>query len=142
MPMITIQVATVKPSRELARTIADTVSAITASSLGKDPSVTAVAVEFLDAQQWYIAGESATAIGKAAFFIDTRITDGTNTKDEKAAYIAQTFAAMNRLLDGVHQESYVHVHEIRGDAYGYGGLTQERRFIMARPLHSEALVLE
>jgi 4-oxalocrotonate tautomerase len=133
MPMITVQVATGKPSRELARTIADTISNLTARALGKDPSVTAVAVEFLDAEQWYIAGESTTAIGKAAFFIDTRITDGTNTKDEKAAYIAQAFAAMDRLLNGVHQESYVHVHDVRGDAYGYGGLTQERRFIAARP---------
>jgi len=32
----------------------------------------------------------------------------------------------------LHEESYVHVHDVRGDAYGYGGLTQERRYIAAQ----------
>jgi 4-oxalocrotonate tautomerase len=36
---------------------------------------------------------------------------------------------MGELLGPLHQESYLHVHEVRGDAYGFGGLTQERRYI-------------
>jgi 4-oxalocrotonate tautomerase len=33
------------------------------------------------------------------------------------------------LLGPLHHESYAHVDEVRGDAYGFGGLTQERRYI-------------
>src|SRR5580658_11334834 len=98
MPMITVQVATLAPSPELGRTIAQTISDTTAGVLGKDPQVSAVAVEFLDPQQWYVAGTSIAQSGKAAFFLDIRVTEGTNTKDEKAAYIAKTFAAMEQLL--------------------------------------------
>ena len=35
-------------------------------------------------------------------------------------------------LGPLHEESYVHVHEARGDAYGFGGLTQERRYIAGK----------
>ena len=47
-------------------------------------------------------------------------------------FIAQTFAFMARLLGPLHEESYIHVIEARGHAYGYGGLTQERRYIAGR----------
>ncbi len=39
---------------------------------------------------------------------------------------------MGRLLGPLHEESYAHVHEVRGDAYGFGGLTQERRYIAGK----------
>jgi 4-oxalocrotonate tautomerase len=61
-----------------------------------------------------------------------RISDGTNTKDEKARYVAEAFAAMGRVLGPLEAESYVHVHDVRADAYGYGGLTQERRYVESR----------
>ena len=39
------------------------------------------------------------------------------------------FKRMGELLGPLHHESYLHVDEVRGDAYGFGGLTQERRYI-------------
>jgi 4-oxalocrotonate tautomerase len=39
---------------------------------------------------------------------------------------------MSALLGPLHRESYVHVNEVRGDAYGYGGLTQNERYFAAR----------
>jgi 4-oxalocrotonate tautomerase len=33
-----------------------------------------------------------------AFWLDIRITDGTNTREEKAAFIAAAFAKMNELI--------------------------------------------
>jgi 4-oxalocrotonate tautomerase len=32
----------------------------------------------------------------------------------------------------LHEESYAHVDEVKGDAYGFGGLTQERRYIAGK----------
>ena len=36
---------------------------------------------------------------------------------------------MGELLGPLHNESYVYVNDVRADAYGFGGLTQERRYI-------------
>jgi 4-oxalocrotonate tautomerase len=130
--MITVQVAAA-PDAAFAAEIARSVTALTARVLGKDPSVTAVAVEFIPRAHWFLAGRSAEDLGRAAFFVDVRISDGTNTKDEKARYVAEAFALLDRLLGGAHPESYVHVDDVRADAYGFGGLTQERRYIQARP---------
>ena len=46
-----------------------------------------------------------------------------------ARYIAAVHEAMQGPLGPLHPASYVLVDEVRGDAYGYGGLTQERRYI-------------
>jgi 4-oxalocrotonate tautomerase len=47
-------------------------------------------------------------------------------------YIAETFAAFREILGDLHEESYVYVEEVRGAAYGYGGRTQEFRYIKAK----------
>lgn len=130
MPMITVQVAA-EPRDELTRRIVETVTTLTAKVLGKDPSVTAVAVEYLPRREWFVAGVPVEDLGQSAFFLDVRISDGTNTKDEKARYVAEAFEAMGRLLGPVHPESYVHVNDVRADAYGYGGLTSERRYVQS-----------
>ena len=39
---------------------------------------------------------------------------------------------MGELLGPLHEESYAHVDEVKGDAYGFGGLTQERRYIAGK----------
>ena len=132
MPMITVQIATPEPSAELAATVAQTVTEQTARLLRKDPRVTAVSVDFVDPHRWFVGGSSSAYLAQPAFFIDVRVSDGTNTKDEKSRFIAQTFAALDALLGGVRAESYVHVDDVRADGWGYGGLTQERRYIAAQ----------
>jgi 4-oxalocrotonate tautomerase len=133
MPMITLQLAA-EPDALLAREAAQLVTRRTAEILGKDPKVTAVAVEFIPPAQWFIASRPVSELGTRAFFLEVRISDGTNTKDEKARYVATLFTDLDRLLGGVDKESYVHVNDVRADAYGYGGLTQERRYVQSRPV--------
>jgi 4-oxalocrotonate tautomerase len=130
MPMITLQIAS-EPDARLARDAARLVTARTAEILGKDPNVTAVAVEFIPRKHWFLAGRSTEEIGKRAFFLDVRITDETNTKDEKARYVGVMFDELDKLLGGVDPESYVHVDDVRADAYGYGGVTSERRYVQS-----------
>lgn len=132
MPMITLQLAGA-PDDALVHRLAEAVTRLTAEVLGKDPTVTAVAVEPIPSRRWFIAGRSTEAIGRPTFFLEVRVTEGTNTKDEKARYVAQAFALLDRLLGGVDPESYVYVNEVKGDAYGYGGRTQERRYVEGRP---------
>ena len=86
----------------------------------------------VDPADWFAAGKSLAEQKLASFWLDIHITEGTNTKDEKAAYIAAIFQQMGALLGPLHNESYLHVDEVRGDAYGFGGLTQERRYIASK----------
>ena len=132
MPMIQVSYSTPNPSSDLPRKVAALSTRLAQEKLGKQPDVTAVAVQRVAAEDWYIAGQSLAEAGLASFFLDIRITTGTNTKDEMAAFIAAAYAGFTALLGPLHAESYVHVHEAQGFAYGYGGQTQERRYIAAR----------
>ncbi len=132
MPMITVKFATARPHGALKPEIAGAASRLAAEILHKDPRVTAVLVEEAAAGDWLCGGRSLADSGLASFWLEIRITDGTNTKDDKAAFVAAVFHALGRLLGPLHEESYVHVIDARGDAYGYGGLTQERRYIAGK----------
>ena len=129
MPMITLQYASPRSKPGLTETLAKAANDLSATILHKDPQVTAVVVEEIDPAKWFVGNASLAQQVLASFWLDIRIVDGTNTREEKAAFVAATFARMNELIGPLHNESYVHVNEVRGDAYGYGGLTQNERYI-------------
>jgi 4-oxalocrotonate tautomerase len=132
MPLITVTYSSSKNSSSLKADIASAVSEVTADILHKDPKVTAIIVESVDANDWFAGGKSLAEQKLASFWLDIHITEGTNTKDEKAAYLSAMFQRMGDLLGPLHNETYLHVDEVRGDAYGFGGLTQERRYIAGK----------
>lgn len=133
MPMITVHYATPAPSPDLDDRIAAAVSGWTSRHLGKDPAVTAVLIEPADGRRWWIAGRRPTEDGLAAFWIDVKVTAGTNVKAETTDFIRAAFDGMSALLGPTHPESYVLVHAVDGHAYGYGGRTQEGRWAAANP---------
>jgi 4-oxalocrotonate tautomerase len=131
MPIITVSV-TGKPDAALSASIAKAVTEITATQLHKDPTITAVAVSYINPQHWFAGGKSLAEHGTNTFWLDIKVVDGTNTKLELEAYLKVIFTAFGRLLGSVHEESYAFVHEVPAAAYGYGGKTQEFRFISGR----------
>ena len=133
MPMITVRYVTPKPRPELRAPIAALASKLAAEHLGKDPGVTAVLVEPADPEGWFIAGAHPTAAGRSAFWLDIKITAGTNLKGETTTFVQAAFEAMQHLLGPLHDESYVFVHAVDGDAYGFGGRTQNGRWAAAHP---------
>ena len=130
MPFIHVRYST-PVERDLREPIARFANETTAKLLGKKSELTAVVVEQVPAGNWFIANRSLADHGKATFFVEVRVTRGTNIKEEKAAYLREIFRGMEALLGPLHPESYVHVHEPEGDGYGYGGVTQEARWIRA-----------
>ena len=132
MPLITVVYSSARKAPSLKAEIASAVSDLTARILRKDPNVTAVIVKAVDAADWFAGGKSLAEQSLASFWIDTHVSEGTNTKDEHAAWLAALFQRMGEILGPVHGESYAHVDEVKGDAYGFGGLTQERRYIAAK----------
>lgn len=132
MPIIEVKFAAAPGRRVARREIAETASTLAADVLGKSPAVTAVVVEEVSAEDWFCGGHALAESGLASFWLSIRITEGTNTRAEMTEFIAATFAAMGRLLGPLHEESYIHVMEARGFAYGYGGRTQDERAMAAR----------
>ncbi|TFV75113.1 4-oxalocrotonate tautomerase family protein [Bradyrhizobium frederickii] len=132
MPLITVSFTTSRQSPSLKADIANAVSELTAEILHKDPKVTAIIVKSVDADDWFAGGKSLAEQKLASYWLDIHVSEGTNTKDEKAAYLAAMFKRMAEILGPLHPETYLHVDEVRGDAYGFGGLTQERRYIAGK----------
>ncbi|WP_227816151.1 tautomerase family protein [Nitrogeniibacter aestuarii] len=127
MPIINVKVSAQR-SNELAQRIADMLSDLTSRILHKDPAVTAIAIDFISPHDWFAGGRSLAAQGRNSVYFDIKITDETNTKAEKAAYISASFAAFEALIGPLHEESYIYVQDVRASAYGYGGQTQEWRY--------------
>ena len=132
MPIIQVKYSAPSQTSGLVKQIAAAASRLSAQHLRKNPEVTAVTVEAIAAENWFAGGVSLAEQNKASFFLDIKIVDGTNTKDEKAAFIDAVFATMGELLGDLHHESYVYVHDVSASAYGFGGLTQERRYIAGK----------
>ncbi len=133
MPYLNVKLSAA-PSAETSAAIAARLTELTASILHKKRELTSVAVEYVPPGQWFIGGDSLADQNLITFFLDIKVTEGTNTKDEKAAYVSHVFSAAAALLGNLHPTSYIVIHEVRGDAWGYHGKTQEFRFIQGKIL--------
>ena len=127
MPILTVKVSGEKSSHRTTE-IASFLMEITSRILKKKPDVTAIVIEHVDHDAWFVGGNRLSESGLNSFTLDIKITDETNSKAEKADYIAAAFAGFARILGNLHEESYVYVQDVRATAYGYGGKTQEYRY--------------
>lgn len=127
MPYIHIQISG-SPDDELTRRVAQQAHELTAQWLSKEPSLIAVAVDFIEAGRWFIAGQPLSNGSLRSYHWRIGITDETNTKRQKASYLQAVHEAMGALLGGVAEHSYTEVADLRAGAYGYAGRTQEARY--------------
>jgi 4-oxalocrotonate tautomerase len=115
MPIITVKVAPRRSVPELERAVAASVADASTHILKKNPALTAVVVERVDPKSWFAGGISLAEQGKASFWLEIKVVDGTNTKDEKEAFVAAVFERMSELIGDLHHESYVHVDEVSAE---------------------------
>lgn len=133
MPYLNVKLSTPE-SPETTEQIASMLATLTVDVLKKKRELTSVAFEYISAQRWYIGGASLATQDTATFYLDVKITEGTNTKDEKANYVRRVFAAVESVLGILHPASYIVIHEVRADAWGYAGTTQECRYVDGKRL--------
>lgn len=131
MPYINVKL-TAKPDPALSTRIARQASELTRTHLGKDPTATAIAVDYVDPQHWFVDGRSLAEQETSTFWLDIKVTDGTNTKQEIATYLEAIHAMMSDTMGGISGTSYILVHEVPADNWGFGGKTQEFRFISGK----------
>ena len=84
-------------------------------------------LSFVPPADWFVGCRTLEELGVASFWLDIKVTDGTNTKGEKAAYLAEIFAFMREVFGALHEHSYAFVHQVSGASYGFGGVSQEAR---------------
>jgi 4-oxalocrotonate tautomerase len=127
MPILNVKVSAQR-SQEMTKSISRILLNLTSRILHKNPGVTSIAIEYINPEDWVVAGKSLVEHGKSSIYFDIKITDETNTKVEKAQYIKEVFDAFADLLGDLHNESYIYVQDVRATSYGFGGKTQEYRF--------------
>ena len=111
--------------------VARALTDLTAELLHKKPALTALSIRCVAPDHWYVGAEALTP-ARTGLFLETRVSAGTNTKDEKSRYIAEVWHTLEELLGPLEPHSYIAVLEIDADAWGYEGQTQEVRHVGAR----------
>ena len=128
MPILNVSVAG-KPDLARSSAIATLLTELTGAHLKKDPAVTAVVINYIEPEHWFVGGRSLVSQGTGSFWLDIKVTSGTNTKVQLAAYLEAVFTEMSKLLNSVHDDTYIVVHEVPASAWGFSGTTQEFRYV-------------
>jgi 4-oxalocrotonate tautomerase len=114
----------VSASDELtARTIA-TLTDLTVDILGKERARTTVVVQYVPVGQWARGGAPLPVRG---YFVDVKVTAGTNLRHDKARYVREVNRALQSLLG--EASGYVAVEELPADSWGHAGETQELHYL-------------
>ena len=124
MPFINVKVAGTPLAPEQITAIQTGITRLMATVLHKVAPLVGVLVEAVPAAGWSVGAEP---IARAAQ-VDAIISADTNTPDEKSRFISE----VNRLLKTVlgaelAEVSYIVIHEVPKDSWGYDGLTQAER---------------
>lgn len=112
-----------EPSPELTARAVQVLTDLTVEALGKERERTTVVVGYVPATQWARGG----TLPAQGFFVEVKITSGTNSRGDKARYVREVNRSLQSLLGGA--AGYVLVEEIAPDSWGHGGETQEVRYV-------------
>ena len=133
MPYLNVRI-TIPESSESADKIVAALMKHTSEVLGKKPDVTSIEIDFIAPDKWFVGGVRGNDQKAVTFYLDIKVTDGTNTKAEKAKYVSSVFVDFDSMFGPITQASYIVIHDVRADSWGFQGRTQEYRFIQSQPL--------
>ena len=117
---------------DVADKIAVSLTDLMVECLRKSRDLTVVVLDVVPSVHWHIGGLPMSQRTRPTFYLDVKLTDGTNTKDEKARFVLAAFNALEHMLGDLEPTSYVVIDDVRADAWGYQGHTQEYRYITSK----------
>jgi 4-oxalocrotonate tautomerase len=124
MPYINVKVAGPRLEAAHVKALQQGITSLIVEVLHKRASVTAVLVEPVDLASWTIGGAAVPCAAQ----VDVTVSEGTNTAKEKAQLIAGTHALLREVLGSeLPLATYVVIHGLPRDTWGYGGITQAER---------------
>ncbi|KPC60880.1 tautomerase family protein [Streptomyces chattanoogensis] len=121
MPYFRVTVTDPDLPTDVQRALADGLTGLAVSVLGKAGARTIVQINLVPAGSYYIDGKPLTGARDA--HVEASITLGTNSAAEKAAFIARAGELLSDVL-GPLPRSGVALHELHPESYGYNGVTQ------------------
>lgn len=130
MPILKVKVSQ-PASTDMTLAVSKTLLELTTRILHKKLGLTSIAIDYVPLSTKPSAAARWQSRTRAAFYFDIQVVDGTHTEDQKARHIAEAFTAFSKLLGKPHEESYICVHGVRAEAYGFGSLAQAYRDIEA-----------
>src|SRR5258706_4368489 len=97
MPILNVKISAAA-SGELVTAVSELLLDLTTRILKKKRELTAITIDFVPPEHWVVGGKTLAEQRKRSFYFDIKVVDGTNTKDEKAAYVAAAVDGLGRLL--------------------------------------------
>jgi 4-oxalocrotonate tautomerase len=123
MPYIDIKIDPLPPA-EQADKLAQGVTDALVTVAGKRREVTAVRIAGSEAALWTCGGSPC---GKTTAYLDIKITQGSNSRQQKATLIERCHRLLRETLGELAEASYIVIHELPAENWGYCGLTQAAR---------------
>ena len=128
MPYINIRLGK-NLENEQRKKLYEETTALMNTVMGKNPEVTVVNIQESDPQQWSVNANSLTTNESTGAYVDIKVTDQTNTQEEKAEMIAKTVKMLQDVVGTIQEACYVVIDDISADSWGYNGKTQAARAI-------------
>jgi 4-oxalocrotonate tautomerase len=95
--------------------------------MGKRSEVTVVHIQESDPRFWSVNASALSNNDPVGAYVDIKITDGTNTPEEKAEMLSETVKMLHDIVGVVQEACYVVIDEIPANSWGYNGKTQAER---------------
>ena len=112
------------PNDELTARAIATLTDLAVEILRKERARTTVAVQYVPRAQWARGG---VTLPVPAYFVQVKVTAGTNLRDDKARYVSEVNKSLQSLLG--EASGYVAVEELAADSWGYAGEMQELHYL-------------
>ncbi|MCW8932824.1 MAG: tautomerase family protein [Gammaproteobacteria bacterium] len=96
----------------------------------KRREVTVVHIHESSPSQWSTNGVQLSVNDATSVYVDIKVTQGTNTPEEKKEMIAQTITMLQEIVGTIQEACYVVIDDIPGDSWGYNGKTQAMRALL------------
>jgi len=102
-------------------------TALMKTIMGKRPEVTVVHIQESEPRFWSTDSSVLESTDPIGAYVDIKVTEGTNTAEEKAEMISETVKMLKESVGLVQEACYVVIDEIPANSWGYNGKTQDKR---------------
>jgi 4-oxalocrotonate tautomerase len=124
MPFVSLKIAGPELTPVQKRALQTGFTELMSGPMRKVHDLTAVAIERTETSDWSTGARPSE--GHSAY-AEVKVTQGTNSAQEMQQFIAEGHALLSATLGTLPEATYVVVHEIPAQAWGYAGKTQEAR---------------
>lgn len=126
MPYINIRLGTNLNDEQRIQLFEQTTSLMN-TVMRKRREVTVVHIQESESQQWSTNSIPLTTKSPVGAYVDIKVTDGTNTVEEKAEMVSQTVNMLKDVVGTIQEACYVVIDDLPADSWGYNGKTQAAR---------------